>query len=37
MRRLPSLGLVGLALVLSSCASSKPEKPGPQPLSGDPD
>jgi len=34
MRRLPSFGLVGLALVLSSCAASKPEKPGPQPLSG---
>jgi hypothetical protein len=34
MRRLSSLGLVGLALVVSSCASSKPEKPGPKPLSG---
>jgi hypothetical protein len=34
MRRLPSFGLVGLALVLSSCAASKPEKAGPQPLSG---
>ena len=34
MRRLPSLGLVGLALVLSSCTSSHPAKPGPKPLSG---
>ena len=34
MRRLPSLGLVGLALVLSSCAASQPEKPDPKLLSG---